>query len=139
MSASSLLQRLKTDESGSLPRIPDDEPPGELNLFWPPSVHYTNSHAERVSEDEPQSSQEKGTIGNPEEGYESENGTIPNDSIYTNRLSSREVRLAVVAPPPKGQRNYPMHVCLEIYDGLRCPEYDAVSYTWGGENNDYTR
>ncbi|KAF6803450.1 heterokaryon incompatibility protein het-6-like protein [Colletotrichum plurivorum] len=136
ISAFAVLQTLTTGESSSVPQVPADEAPGQHNLFWPPSVPYTDIEVHGTT-DEKEQFPEK-TRG-PEESDKGKTMGGLGDSVYTKSLSSRQIRLIVLAASPRGQKNFLIHFSLEIHDDLRCPEYDAVSYTWGGEENDYTR
>ncbi|KAF6783887.1 hypothetical protein CMUS01_16648 [Colletotrichum musicola] len=133
ISAFAVLQTLTTGESSSVPQVPADEAPGQHNLFWPPSVRYTT--ADHVT----QSSHENKNTESRTESIDGEVVCSAADSIYTEHLSSGQIHLVVLAPSPRDQKGYPIYVSLELHDDIRCPEYDAVSYTWGGEDNDYTR
>ena len=53
--------------------------------------------------------------------------------IYT-KLSSNEFRLVFLTVAPSAE--YPIHLSLETYSYDDRPEYETVSYQWGGENND---
>ncbi|KAL1595926.1 hypothetical protein SLS60_009616 [Paraconiothyrium brasiliense] len=55
-------------------------------------------------------------------------------SIYRNRLSKDEIRLICI--PAAIDQAAPIHLSVEVHPHDRCPEYEALSYTWGGEDND---
>lgn len=50
-----------------------------------------------------------------------------------------EFRLARFDAPPDGtDPDHPIHITLEVFRRDDCPEYETVSYTWGGEEDDST-
>lgn len=49
-------------------------------------------------------------------------------------LASDEFRLTCLSAV--SDHSYPVHLSLETFRHDDCPEYEAVSYTWGGENGD---
>jgi heterokaryon incompatibility protein (HET) len=51
-------------------------------------------------------------------------GTLPSTSFRLLRLDG------------VGDSDYPLHCELETYGLGDCPEYETVSYCWGGEDND---
>ncbi|KAF0324120.1 heterokaryon incompatibility protein het-6-like protein [Colletotrichum asianum] len=57
-----------------------------------------------------------------------------NRHIYPQRLKEYEFR--VMCFYPVEDVSAPIHVTLEVYDDLRYHEYETLSYTWGGENED---
>lgn len=68
--------------------------------------------------------------------------TIANPSleshIYGDTLAPDEFRLACLSAMSTDDGDYPLHVSLEVYNDRNCPEYETVSYTWGGEDGDYS-
>ncbi|KAJ5723419.1 hypothetical protein N7488_001454 [Penicillium malachiteum] len=102
------------------PPIPPDEPPGQLNLSWPPSIPYTRSGL-------PVSSREDGssTIVSNE----------PSSLVY-DRLSREEIRLARLSP--SSDETSPIHISLEKRLLADSVVHEATSYMWGGEDGDYT-
>jgi hypothetical protein len=54
--------------------------------------------------------------------------------IYERRLTSNEFRLLRLCPVQNGDD--PVHLTLHTYTHDDCPEYETVSYTWGGEEGD---
>jgi hypothetical protein len=61
----------------------------------------------------------------------------PRSSIYERRLTQDEIRLICI--PATTKEEAPIHLEVEIHRHDRCPEYEALSYTWGGEDNDSSR
>jgi hypothetical protein len=51
-------------------------------------------------------------------------------------LGTDEFRLVCIQAAGKDEDKI-VHVSLETYNHANCPEYETVSYTWGGENSDY--
>lgn len=103
---------------------PPDIPPGEWDLWWPPSVRYTGGC---------QSQLERDAIHGPAFAQVDE---IANQTIYERELESDEIRLIFVEP---AVGDYLLHASLEIWKHEYCPEYETVSYTWGGEEDDSRR
>jgi len=130
--------------------FPPNEPCGEMNLWWPRSVPYHNSKARETSTQSVHQSsldsslQSKSTASNLqplEDDYiraSEESGSVEPVylPIYGPTLSADEFRLVCI--PAAGENDEDViHVSLETYSQANCPEYEAVSYTWGGENGDY--
>ncbi|KAF1979633.1 hypothetical protein BU23DRAFT_101946 [Bimuria novae-zelandiae CBS 107.79] len=111
--------------AGSSLRLPPDEPAGQMNLHWPPSVKYSGATERRVVASDTAKSpaiQEKTT-------------TV--SMLYGEALQSNELRLACLSAV--SGRNAQIHVELEVYADDDHPEYECTSYTWGGEDNDNTK
>ncbi|KAM0542735.1 hypothetical protein ACHAPJ_012668 [Fusarium lateritium] len=98
-------------------QAPEDEPLGELNLYWPSSVVYSGPTGTKRSKPvkkglrEPKPSQ-----------------------AYPNRLGTDEFRLLRLHP--SNDVEDPVWGELESYPLQRCPEYEATSYTWASEDGD---
>ncbi|KAF2187965.1 hypothetical protein K469DRAFT_99468 [Zopfia rhizophila CBS 207.26] len=63
-------------------------------------------------------------------------------SVYTSSpvyraLGAHEFRLASLSAV--NDSHYPIHLVLETFQHDECPEYEKVSYTWGGESGDSTQ
>ncbi|KAF7531120.1 hypothetical protein G7054_g9176 [Neopestalotiopsis clavispora] len=110
--------------------IPEDRPLGQLRLRWPPAVPYTsdkelgNAHylGETVHDLEIRViSSER----SPQNGAQS--------AIYS-QLGAGEFRL-IRLDSSKSQSDL-IHVDIETYDLDDCPEYEATSYAWAGEDGD---
>jgi len=56
--------------------------------------------------------------------------------IYGPTLGADEFRLVCISAARQDEGKI-IHVSLETYNQANCPEYETVSYTWGGENSDY--
>jgi hypothetical protein len=56
--------------------------------------------------------------------------------IYGDTLKSNEFRLACLTAVD--DKDHPVHLTLEIYTHDNRPEYETVSYQWGGEDGDYS-
>lgn len=104
---------------------------GSMNLWWPRSVPYAE--------------------GPDFDGSVSNDRTVPDISsaqsektskdawystVYTSELGAESLRLVCLTAI--NNENLPVHVDLEIYRLDNCPSYEAVSYTWGGEDDDST-
>lgn len=103
--------------------IPPDEPAGQLNLWWPPSVPYMNISPEVLAKRDRQ-----------EELNSTTNSNL--SLVYEHVLAEDEFRLACLNAP--WFDDFPIHLSLETYKHIGCPEYETVSYTWGGEEGDNT-
>ncbi|KAH8888494.1 hypothetical protein GQ53DRAFT_871465 [Thozetella sp. PMI_491] len=111
--------------------IPPDEPPGKLNLWWPPAVVY-----DRAAPDQPGASARRGSQApaNATSGDKVECDASAWPHIYSEPLRDDEFRLICMdASDSAGQL---VHVSLETHTHDACPEYETVSYTWGGEEAD---
>jgi hypothetical protein len=115
-----------------------------MNLWWPRSVPYRSSKAGENSTQSVAQTHSKRTVGNGEfsEDDESHSSNKPESAeedylpIYGPTLGADEFRLVCIPAAEKDEDTI-IHVSLEIYNQTNCPEYEAVSYTWGGENGDY--
>ncbi|KAK0641411.1 heterokaryon incompatibility protein-domain-containing protein, partial [Cercophora newfieldiana] len=106
--------------------LPPNEPHGQLNLRWPSSVFPSPpAVSPSASRPDPPTREKTG-------------GTAPPSVVYGQQLKPGEFRLASLSAVEGGQVDQPVHLALETYQRDNCPEYETVSYTWGGENGDYT-
>ncbi|KAK4224188.1 hypothetical protein QBC38DRAFT_511915 [Podospora fimiseda] len=107
--------------------VPPDEPYGEYNLWWPRSVPYTKAPENPSCQD---------LHSDQLVQQENEEPVVAFSSPYHTRLKPYEFRL--ISPPAVSQDtpNRPIHIKLETHLDERHPEYETVSYTWGGEDND---
>ncbi|KAF4446148.1 heterokaryon incompatibility HET-6 [Fusarium albosuccineum] len=113
------IERLVIEEKKSSPpwTVSPDEKFGELNLHWPESIPYW-PHTSRAR---PQQSLEaSGSHG-----------------VYDKSLDSSHFRLLCLSASKND--GSPIHATLETHPMDDCPEYETVSYCWGGENNDTER
>ncbi|KAK4207163.1 heterokaryon incompatibility HET-6 protein [Rhypophila decipiens] len=134
--------------------IPPDEQVGQMNLWWPPSVPYSSkSNVEQRDADESESviaaaAFDKNNESIVEDGIsvdlgESQPSKVLHDAgatqssqIYGAVLAADELRLLHLHAA--SHASSAIHASLEIYPDDDCPEYEAVSYTWGGEDGDST-
>ncbi|KAF2687985.1 hypothetical protein K458DRAFT_332531, partial [Lentithecium fluviatile CBS 122367] len=107
----------------SVLELPPDEPPGQMNLWWPKCVPYERNV------DEPPQQKSSPTQQPPSPSSHS-------SPIYGEALKSDEFRLACLSAVPN--KDAPIHVTLEVYNDDDHPEYECASYTWGGEDGDST-
>jgi hypothetical protein len=91
-----------------------NEPPGQLNLSWPPSVPYIGLENSDFSP--PVNVQ---TLDSQQDTEEFLN--------YGKTLELDEFRLACLTAPEHD--DYPVHLTLETYKHTDCPEFETVSYT----------
>lgn len=138
-SAHQLLRDLTEHPSSPIPPPPPDEPPGQLNLSWPSTVTYTRtkSHRSGFESGEAESlARSKLSEGTCRSDDSSSRSQIPH--THGRALGTAEFRLIRIMArenePPEGV----IHLLLETYSDKEFPEYEAVSYTWGGEDGDAT-
>lgn len=121
---------LQATGAGSCLDLPADEPYGQMNLWWPPSVPYT-----------------KGAFGNTGQGCVQEEpetiGSSPSHAssairaeVYGETLSKGSFRLACLSACQ--EPSDPVHIDLETYRHSHSPDYETASYVWGGEASDST-
>jgi hypothetical protein len=136
---------------------PQDEPTEPLNLWWPSGVPYISKPKQQSNN----GGNAKGTAasyfrlpGHNLLWYKGKNSTVAgktNDASHRETTTSLpqlgteglpvydalgpdEFRLLCLSAVEDG--NHPIHRMLETYRHDDRPEYEAVSYTWGGENGD---
>ncbi|OCK75953.1 hypothetical protein K432DRAFT_464443, partial [Lepidopterella palustris CBS 459.81] len=106
----------------------------DLHLFWPTSVPY-NRRSQGPSLADGETIIREGESA-PEVTLLQQACTSP---IYTHSLRQCELRLVHLASPLEGDLESPVYAELKTYNHDDCPEYETVSYTWGGEEDDTTR
>ncbi|KAH8896543.1 hypothetical protein GQ53DRAFT_613319, partial [Thozetella sp. PMI_491] len=111
--------------------VPPDEPPGALGLRWPYGIKY-ESLSEVGSLETPTDRQ--ATQASADDSSEPKHSPW---SVYPDTLRPDEIRL--VTMHPVDDPTMPLHVTLETFSEDTCPEYEAISYTWGGEQDNYIR
>ncbi len=140
-----VLQSLAQGELNAIPPIPPDEPPGNLNLRWPPSVPYVRSRRgmPTLSREAPMNEQSAVAPGSSTtvrtdtgETQGLPPATNSTSRLYGPTLSRERFRLACISAASTA--SMPVHLSLEAYPHDNCPEYETVSYTWGGEERDST-
>ncbi|KAF4963692.1 hypothetical protein FSARC_8336 [Fusarium sarcochroum] len=146
-SAHECLETLKqkTHGSSSLPLIPPDKPMGQLNLSWPPTVPWTSelevheTVMHKAAELKPSPAEAALTnVGSTFAGTQMP-GNSPNSNgqcdIYKS-LEHGQFRLICLEPSSKDKLSTVVHLELETHQFELCPEYETVSYSWGGEDGD---
>jgi len=103
---------------------PPDEPLGRLNLRWPSTVNYLNCAPATL----------RGTKPTGCNGPSTSNSAY--SAVYHRRLRRNEIRLVHLSPSPLSRA--PLHLNLATYLDDDYPDYEAVSYTWGGDTSDST-
>lgn len=121
-------QSVPRDTHASL-NIPKDQPLGHLNLRWPPSVLYT-SNEER--DDGDGTSETVRGRDNTLLSSERRPQNAAHSSIYR-PLEDGQFRL-IYLDSTKSQSDL-IHLDLEQHDLDNCPEYEATSYAWTGEDD----
>ncbi|KAK4169001.1 heterokaryon incompatibility protein-domain-containing protein [Cladorrhinum sp. PSN259] len=122
------LEHIRSQSSTNAPDpIPADEPLGQLGLWWPPSVPYSKQLT-YLFDEKPFSYAQRPPSPSQEH-------RLPT-AIYPVALAPHEFRLASLTAAD--YPNFPLHLTLETYPQSACPDYETVSYTWGGENADNT-
>ncbi|KAK1855438.1 heterokaryon incompatibility protein het-6-like protein [Colletotrichum chrysophilum] len=106
--------------------IPPDEPPGQLNLWWPPCVPYTprspsallpNDGAELIS-----AAPADDSLGGADDSQHDFR-----TSVYPLQLQPDQLRLLRLSSVENVDS--PVHVDLEIHDDQRHPEYETKMAT----------
>ncbi|KAK2729462.1 heterokaryon incompatibility protein HET-6-like protein [Colletotrichum kahawae] len=135
------LRRSPEDEDTiPVPAVPPDEPRGKFNLWWPSSNLYNSASLES---EKPTLIKDPGNVtrkpGAGECDTSMDNVAGSYNACYDRPLVIDEFRLACLPSIPVGVADsYPIHLAFEVFEDHRYPDYDTVSYTWGGENGDYS-
>lgn len=134
-SSSDLVSRLIAHNHAEAAGIhlPAETTLGEANFWWPPSVPYHRSQAGTRTDSEPDAGGEAGT------GLSSKDSSLSSSSpspIYPSSLDSSHFRLIYLTSSE--DISAPIHIQLEEYSFTDHPEYETVSYVWGGEEGDST-
>ena len=133
-------------QDGPLWSVPPDEESGQMNLHWPPSVPYSGTagtteepsagplEQQRLqlklpNNFQPDNFQRDDDASSPLSSAESEPSVV-----YERRLETGELRLIYLSDVDN--RHRVVHLSLETYRHDACPEYEATSYAWAGENED---
>lgn len=110
--------------------LPPDEPMGRMNLSWPRDVPYINAKRQDLEA-------QGDTQGLPERRSPSLPPAAARSPIYGDTLGPNETRLVCLYAVPR--RDCPVHLSLEAFTLDNRPEYETVSYQWGGGNGDSTQ
>ncbi|KAG8161239.1 hypothetical protein KVR01_009503 [Diaporthe batatas] len=111
--------------------LPVEAPLGESNFWWPPCVPYKDpqgeiSQAPRASDDGAGSSNL----------FRTGSALSSASTIYPLSLDSGHFR--IICLTASNHTSSPIHINLEQYSLDDCPEYETISYLWGGEEGDST-
>ncbi|KZL79843.1 hypothetical protein CI238_02338 [Colletotrichum incanum] len=114
---------------------------GRLNLRWPPSVPYTSTQFwfDTLVDDPKTGKESSREYGTESSRALDDSGPSSDDPIYKKALAQDEFRLARLTPVSSGSKNYPVHLSFDVFQDDHHPDYDTVSYTWGGEEDDNRR
>ncbi|RSM10019.1 hypothetical protein CDV31_007425 [Fusarium ambrosium] len=126
-SAHEQLQQLTEHPSNPAPPLPPDEKPGQLNLYWPSTVPYTREQTAVLAGEIHDYLQISNTPPRTQESL-----------IHGRTLAEDEFRLICLTAEENGLPADVIHLSLETYNFDNFPDYEAVSYTWGGEDGDGT-
>lgn len=114
--------------------LPEDTPLGEANLWWPPSVPYHNPQVDFGRNSRPYFiGKQAATAGQSNHGAE-QSSVSP---IYPSSLDAGHFRLIYITESK--DVSSPIHIRLIEHDLKDHPEYETVSYVWGGEDGDSTQ
>jgi hypothetical protein len=114
---------VKQAGTNSVLELPPDQPPGQMNLWWPMAVPY-ESNGDRSLREQASPTKDDVCLDSALSG------------IYQETLKTNEFRLACLSAVV--DKESPVHVTLEVYTDEDHPEYECTSYTWGGEDEDST-
>lgn len=111
--------------------LPAEAPLGEANLWWPPCVPYRKAQ-EAIKSDSMPSYDKEG----PAERCDKDSEPSSVSHIYPRSLDSDHFRLIYLGE--SDDVFSPIHIHVEEYPLDDHPDYDTVSYVWGGEVGDST-
>ncbi|KAH7260400.1 heterokaryon incompatibility protein-domain-containing protein [Fusarium solani] len=126
-SAHEQLQQLREHPSNPVSPLPPDEKAGQLNLHWPSSVSYTREKTAALTEEIRDCLQISGPPSRTQKSL-----------IHGRTLERDEFRLICLTAEEKDLPADVVRLSLETYNDGNFPDYEAVSYTWGGEDGDDT-
>lgn len=126
-SAHGQLKQLREHPSNAVSPLPPDEKTGQLNLYWPSSVQYTREKTEVLAEEIRDSLQISDTPSRTQQSL-----------VHGRTLERDEFRLICLTAEEKELPVDVVHLSLETHNDGNFPDYEAVSYTWGGEDGDDT-
>lgn len=141
------IVRKAQDSSVIRIKVPEDRPVGSMNLSWPASVPWTrngvsllhSTHTDaRVDGQGAAAVNLNSVTQRITTDYHAPGAQERTSAVYTNRLSTTQLRLLRLDPVEAQNTDMPLHVTLETYELDDSPEYEAISYTWAGEGGDPT-
>lgn len=109
--------------------IPPDKTSLPLNLSWPPQVPWSVPEEGSDASAGPDANEPNGIHFTKEQPVDASYA-----QTYGERLDSDEIRLLCLHATETSDKV--VHVELEAYKHSECPEYETVSYAWGGEDGD---
>jgi len=141
-------------EANPFPPVPPDEPLNQMNLHWPRCVRYR--HAHDPSRPEPArtnapldavcevrnyglGTESRRSSPEPRNSRQEESQVSDTSPTYHPALNPNEFRILWLPAGKKPTDTGPIHCELETFALDDCPEYEAISYAWGGEDGDSTR
>lgn len=101
-----------------------------MDLYWPSTIIYESSIGLSTSD------RRRRAFGKASPDDRPAGNLGLNAHIYPDSLDDRQIRLACLTPLVGDDQ--PIHITLEVYDQDDRPEYESVSYMWGGEDGDST-
>jgi len=113
--------------------VPKDEPDGKHNLWWPPGVPYINKTSSLAGSGVGKASGKEDDRETPDISQIPQRERNP---VYESELASNEFHLLCLTAEQSDDT--PMCFTLETHGDDRYPEYETVSYTWGGEDGDHS-
>ncbi|KAE9378860.1 HET-domain-containing protein, partial [Stipitochalara longipes BDJ] len=143
-SAATMLQSMEQTASNPFLPPPPDEPTGKMNLTWPPTVRYVRIQPdgkaveiERPSpRDEDRLLEQASTSTVSGDTRHQSQVAMQSSPTYEVALAPDEFRLICLSAVDNESTSHLLHLNLEVYQDHNCPDYEATSYTWGGEDND---
>lgn len=111
--------------------LPADTPLDKANFWWPRSVPYSSSLVDASTNSRPGGGQREAVMPS---GRGTDSSYV--SPVYPSSLDSSHFRLIYLSESENFSS--PIHIRLEEYDLNDHPEYETVSYVWGGENADST-
>lgn len=134
--SSDLLKQLVTQNQGTqgIIHLPAEVPLGEADLWWPECVRWRSSRPPvgNQTNTDPRRKNKKAVITSSDAHAESSY----NSTIYSSPLDANHFRLIYL--PGSEDVSSPIHILLEEYAFDDRPDYETVSYAWGGEDGDST-
>lgn len=124
--------------AGSALDIPEGDPRGHMNLYWPSSVPYEPILAESdlATPTSPVEAGRTGKDGHAKSAHQGVSDAGRGSPIYSKPLATNEIRLVFLSAVD--DEHSLIHLSLGAFADENCPEYETVSYTWGGEEGDYS-
>jgi hypothetical protein len=140
-SAETTLKGTEQMPSSPFLRTPTDEPAGKMNLKWPSTVPYVQTRLDgtivQVHGPSPRDEDHPLNLTSASKGIDSgSHSTTPIFPTYGMTLALDQFRLACLSAADSESTACLLHLDLEVYQDHNCPDYDATSYTWGGEDDD---